>query len=277
VEFDFKTALNAISNVVQNRPPPLREFDQIYMKVGDLLVQAEFISRKFNGLDVIFIGDGDSVGLSVTHLHQAGLFSMGPKHITVLDFDERIVNSINSFACTMEMELRITAELYNVVDPLPYQHRNKHEAFYTNPPWGASNDGVSVAAFVNRGIEALGSNGIGSVVIADDEDKPWAEQVLYNTEKLLIDRGFVISEMIPNLHEYHLDDEPDLRSCCILARCMGSHPGIVDSKPLPIEDRNNFYGKHDPLRYRYVREIPTLNRGRAPDGTYKLEPLENVE
>ena len=35
---DLRAALNAVSDVVQNRPPPLREFDQIYMKVGDVVV-----------------------------------------------------------------------------------------------------------------------------------------------------------------------------------------------------------------------------------------------
>jgi predicted methyltransferase len=67
---DFREALNAISDVVQNRPAPLREFDQIYMKVADLVIQAEFIARKFDGLDTVFIGDGDSISLSTMHLKQ---------------------------------------------------------------------------------------------------------------------------------------------------------------------------------------------------------------
>ena len=56
---DFRKAMNTLSDVVHNRPPPLREFDQIYMKVGDLIIQADFIARNFNELDVVFIGDGD--------------------------------------------------------------------------------------------------------------------------------------------------------------------------------------------------------------------------
>jgi len=31
-EIDLRAALNAVSDVVQNRPRPLRVFDQIYMK-----------------------------------------------------------------------------------------------------------------------------------------------------------------------------------------------------------------------------------------------------
>src|SRR5450759_5271965 len=95
---DLRGALNTISDVVQNRPSPLREFDQIYMKVGDLVIQADFIARKFNGLDIVFIGDGDAISLCTVHLRQKDILGYGPQHITVLDFDERIVNSINHFA-----------------------------------------------------------------------------------------------------------------------------------------------------------------------------------
>lgn len=31
-EIDLKAAINAVSDVIQNRPRPLRTFDQIYMK-----------------------------------------------------------------------------------------------------------------------------------------------------------------------------------------------------------------------------------------------------
>ena len=60
---DFRKALNTISDVVQNRPIALREFDQIYMKVGDLVIQADLIARRFSGMNVISIGDGDAICL----------------------------------------------------------------------------------------------------------------------------------------------------------------------------------------------------------------------
>ena len=36
MKLDIRLAMNAVSDVIQNRPQPLREFDQIYMKAGDL-------------------------------------------------------------------------------------------------------------------------------------------------------------------------------------------------------------------------------------------------
>ena len=45
---DFRACLYALSDVVINRPPPLRHVDQIYMKLPDMLLQAEFIGRWFD-------------------------------------------------------------------------------------------------------------------------------------------------------------------------------------------------------------------------------------
>lgn len=38
-QIDLRAAINAISDVIQNRPLPLRNFDQIYVKAGDMVLQ----------------------------------------------------------------------------------------------------------------------------------------------------------------------------------------------------------------------------------------------
>ena len=68
MHIDFRLCLYALSDVVMNRPTPIRLFDQIYMKLPDMLLQAEVISRWFDQKDVIFIGDGDAIGLTVARL-----------------------------------------------------------------------------------------------------------------------------------------------------------------------------------------------------------------
>jgi N4-bis(aminopropyl)spermidine synthase len=95
---DRHQALRVLSEVIGNRPRPLREFDQIFMKADDIVQQAIFLARRFNGLKVAFIGDGDSIPLAMLHLSRRGLFSEIPTRVRVLDFDERIVNAINRFA-----------------------------------------------------------------------------------------------------------------------------------------------------------------------------------
>ena len=244
------------------------------MKVGDLVIQADFIAKQFNDLNVTFVGDGDAISLGMMHLKQKGVFECAPRRIRILDFDERIVNSINHFAQDNGLVGKIEGVLYNVCDPLPEEYQRTDDAFYTNPPWGASNDGQSVRAFVQRGIEATKPDGLGAVVIADDYTVKWTGQVLFRKQQMLLESGYIISEMIPGLHEYHLDDAPDLTSCCMLGRRIGvGRP--QESRPLPPEALANFYGRNSPLIYRYVKDQSGLNRGRAPDSTYQLIPMED--
>lgn len=48
-KLDLRRAINAVSDVIQNRPQPLREFDQIYMKAGDMVLQTSLIAQRFAG------------------------------------------------------------------------------------------------------------------------------------------------------------------------------------------------------------------------------------
>jgi len=274
-EFDLRSAVNGISDVVANRPPPLREFDQIYMKVADMVIQAHFISQRFKNKDVVFIGDGDAIGLSVMHLIKQGVFSDGPSSITVMDFDERIVNSINRFSDKFGFSNVMKAHLYNVIDPLPDDSISKYDAFYTNPPWGQSNAGESVMVFLERGIEATKNLSEGAIVIADDPSLSWTQEVLIASQRHAMKYGYLVAEMLPELHLYHLDDNPDLRSCCCVFRSVENKKDSTLSKGLDMTRIDNFYGRNNPLRVRYVRENEELNYGKANDSSYYYEKLEN--
>ena len=268
---DLRQAFNALSDVVVNRPSPIREFDQIYMKISDMLLQAELLSRWFDGKSVVCVGDGDAIGLTLVHLQAQDIFLLGPAHVHVLDFDERIVNSINSFAKAFQLNDKISAELYNVADPLPSTHIGKFEASYTNPPFGASNEGRSVEAFLRRGDETLTADGIACVVVADDPTLTWTKLVINQVQHHLIENGYTISEMLPQFHHYHLDDNPELTSCSLIAvKCDETKVKSI-SHPLPAGELENFYGAFSPLKVKYVID---LRRGGAlPSFDYKLQPF----
>jgi hypothetical protein len=85
----------------------------------------------------------------------------------------------------------------------------------------------------------------------------------------------VIAEMIPALHQYHLDDAPDLRSCTLIVRQSGPH-GIPNER-LTIDRLENFYGRTNPLRVQYVHEVPDVWRRQANKHTYTLEQLPGGE
>ena len=266
---DLREALNAVSDVIVNRPPPLREFDQIYMKAADMLIQADHVSKWFTGRDVVFIGDGDALALSLVHLHRTKNIDLGPRSVHVLDFDERVVNSILRFAERYEYEGSVTASLYNVAEPLPREFQGAFSAFYTNPPFGASNEGRSVSAFIRRGFEATAADARCCIAIADYEELAWCDVVLARTQDEMLRAGFVVAEMIPRLHRYHLDDLPDLTSCSLVGRRRAYLRPPEPSQPLTDEERAQFYGRNDPLRARYVRDL--TNGGKLASKNHVLE------
>lgn len=272
MSIDFRKCLYAMSDVIMNRPKPLRIFDQIYMKLPDMLLQAELISRWFKDKRVLFIGDGDAIGLALVHLSSQRLLPGHPEHITVLDFDERVINSVNQFATHYKLDDHIHGELYNVADPLPQQHWQSNDAFYTNPPWGASNDGNSVAAFIRRGIEGARPNALGCVVIGDHKNYAWTHHVQIVTQRLLLEHGFRVAEMLPEFHKYHLDDAPELTSCSLLVeRCSNDPVTEYGSVAMCQEQLTNFYGANSPLRYRYIHDL--TNGGKFPSRDVEMEPL----
>ncbi len=276
-DIDLRAAVNAISDVIQNRPRPLRQFDQIYMKAGDMVLQSEYVANWADGRSLAFVGDGDSIAVCVAYLQGRGIVKYGPSRIKVFDFDERMVGAINRFADRERLDT-LEARLYNCLDAL--DEADVFELFYTNPPWGASNGGESVNVFVQRGMELVRHTGEGVVVIADrDADLPWTSEVLANAQAFASSHGFYVSRMMPRLHSYHLDDNPELRSCNLLLhsrphnrREEGSH-AITDPKRLA-----NFYGEGVGPSVRYVRERHRVDYGKAHDDEYELELLgEDVD
>ncbi|WP_341916988.1 bis-aminopropyl spermidine synthase family protein [Polaromonas sp. YR568] len=271
---DLKRAINAVSDVIQNRPQPLREFDQIYMKAGDMVLQTSLIAQRFAGKKLVFIGDGDSISLCIAYLMHSKVIDEGPSEILVLDFDQRMVNAVTRFADRERISHLISAELYNCIDKLPEKYIGAYSAFYTNPPWGASNSGESVKVFAERGMEACGSDAVGVVVIADDSKVEWSREVLWETQSFALGKGFYVQEMQTNLHEYHLDDAPDLRSCNLFFRARPHRKAPTKSYVLHGSRLESFYGREKNLRVKYVKEVARVDYGKAPDSTYFLEKLE---
>ena len=267
-QVDLRQAVNAVSDVVQNRPRPLRDFDQIHMKTGDMVLQSEMVADWADGKRLAFIGDGDAISVCVAYLKTRGVLDFGPTKITVFDFDERTVQAVKRFADKERIE-HLDAELYNCFDAFP--DRSKYDAFYTNPPWGAYNAGASVNLFVERGMEAIGYDGEGMVVIGDDDELSWPKEVLASVQKFSLEKNFYVSRMQRKLHNYHLDDNPDLRSCNLYIRSLPGTPRPrAASQPAAADRLENFYGRSQDLKVQYVREKKRLDYGKAHEDEYEL-------
>ncbi|TXI45968.1 bis-aminopropyl spermidine synthase family protein [Methylophilus sp.] len=79
-DIDLRAAINAISDVIQNRPRPIRTFDQIYMKAGDMVLQSELVAKWTDGKRLAFIGDGDAISVCVAYLKNSKIFDYGPSN-----------------------------------------------------------------------------------------------------------------------------------------------------------------------------------------------------
>ena len=268
-EIDLRSAINAISDVVQNRPRPLRELDQIYMKTGDMVLQSEFVAKWADGKRLAFIGDGDAISVCVAYFQKRQIISYGPSEIVVFDFDERVCSAVTRFADGEQLE-SLSAQLYNCLDPFPGP--THFDCFYTNPPWGASNEGESVKVFMQRGMEATSYAGEGMVVIADDPDLEWPKRVLANVQSYALSSGFFIQRMMPRLHSYHLDDAPGLKSCNLIFKALpGSKSAGPSSRITDAGRLEHFYGRDNPPKVRYVRAKKRLDYGKAPEEEYSFE------
>lgn len=271
---DLRAAINAISDVVQNRPRPIRELDQIYMKAGDMVLQSEMVAKWADNKRLAFIGDGDAISVCVAYLKDQKIFDYGPSRITVFDFDQRICGAVNRFADKARLET-LSAVLYNCIDAFP--QLGDFDCFYTNPPWGASNDGASVHVFAQRGMEAVGYTGEGMVVIADNHELEWPQKVLATTQQFALERGFYVQKMASQVHLYHLDDNPELKSCNLMFKALPNNKSPGHSESIMDQDRlHNFYGRDQHVRIRYVKEKMRVDYGKANDSEYEFELFKGI-
>ena len=267
-EIDLKAAINAISDVVQNRPRPLRQIDQIYMKTGDMVLQSEMVANWADNKRIAFIGDGDAISVCIAYLKQRNIFEYGPKKIVVYDLDERICEAVSDFA-QKENISHLSANLYNCLDA--FTDCGEYDCFYTNPPWGASNDGESVKVFTQRGMEATANQGEGIVVIADDHKREWPQQVLLNTQLFSLNQGFFIQKMTSQVHQYHLDDDPNLRSCNLYLKALPNNKRLTSSTGIFDPERtNHFYGHDKHANIQYIKKRKCINTKKTHDD-YHIE------
>ena len=78
------------------------------------------------------------------------------------------------------------------------------------------------------------------------------------------------------LHSYHLDDAPDLRSCNLFLRSLSGEKRPVTPRSISDPTRlENFYGRGNHASVRYVREGTGTYNGKAHKDEYNFELLED--
>ncbi len=249
-----KQEMNLTDAVVNNRPPPIRDFDQIHMKSGDMLMQTRLMAPYVTDKEVVFMGDGDSMSLMFGLFGQEGLIAP-PKHMRVLDFDKRILNRIKNFAESHGFGHMVEVHSYNVFDSLPEILTERADFFYTNPPYGSKNEGLSGIAFIDRGAELCKRTGIsGCLILPYDHNRRWAQTAMRRIQAHLVQQGFIVSEMIQQLHTYWLEDNPVLASSVVIVDRLEYATSRFGRGSIPMEEVPNFYGESVTRVPHYISE-----------------------
>jgi predicted methyltransferase len=198
---------NLADIVINSRPTPNREYDQIYMLNGDMVRQLWQVAEYIQGKNIIFLGDGDGMSMLL------GLFAVknyiaSPKSMTVLDFDQRIINNISRFFHKHEISrcYETKCQLYNAIEPITSELCAYYDLFYINPPYGSKNKGVGAQAWLHRCMDLCKSNAIGCIILPYDNDQLWTKEAMVSVQDFLLHNGFVVRHMVPFMHSYHLDE-----------------------------------------------------------------------
>jgi len=239
--------INSVAQITQhpNRPKPLREYDQIYMLPGSQLTQAKIISDYLRGREVVFLGDGDCMSLVLGYLGKLDIIE-APENMLVLDFDERILKFIKDTAHELGLHKDLIEVIrYNVKDPIPRKYKYHSDVFYTNPPYGSVNQGKSGILFLGRCMELckpIGSWGV--AILPYEHHTRWSQEAMERIQLFLAKQGYVISEMIRGLHQYHLDDRPELLSGTVVVDRVTEVGLPYAGLTLKESELKHFYGKN---------------------------------
>ena len=240
----------AVEIVAQSRPKALRIYDQIPMRSRDLLQQVKLIAPYLAGKSIAFMGDYDSTSLLIGLLSKLGSIP-NPKHMLLLDFDERLLATARKLASQYDFNDILETRLYNAFDPIPVELIGKFDWFYTNPPYGCHNKGESARLFITRGCELVRQNDAnGCIILPDDNNRPWTRTAMYSTQQFLFEHGWMIDEKINKFHKYHLDDDRELASSVILVKRDGNFP--IQQRIMPYAGRRVEF---DEIPYFYGRSV----------------------
>lgn len=227
------------------RAKPIREFDQIYMKTEDMINQAKLTMPILKGKRVLFLGDGDGMSILLTKLFETENNENLPREISVFDFDERILNKyLQVFNSTsLKDTIEFNCIKYNVVNPIPMNFKNNFDFFYINPPYGSLNKGNSCIVWLYRCIELCKTDCTGCMIVPCNDKFEWTLNNTYNIQKFLNEYGFIINRLFDNLHEYNLDDNPNLLSSSFyLKRVVNLGDNLYANKRMPLSQIKNLYG-----------------------------------
>lgn len=177
------------SEVVKERPKPLRDFDQGYVTVQSSLGRVSLLLEKGDlvGKGVVVLGDDDLVSVALGLTGKA-------RRVTVVDVDRRLIEYIS--VVSRERGLNVEAVVYDLREPIPVGLVGGFDVFLTDPT--ESLRGLKV--FLERGLLCLkgaGCSGYFGLTYVESSLQKW-----YRIQSFLLDKGCVITDIIEGFNHY---------------------------------------------------------------------------
>ncbi len=176
--------------ITEERPLPLEEFDQGFIRAMDTVRRMAFIYQRgdLEGARIFILGDDDLLSVAM------GLTGMA-RSITVVEIDERLISFIQEF-CSREGIESVSVRHYNVLEELPQEELGQYDVFVTDPVETLK----GFKLFVGRCISALegpGSAGYIGLTHLEASLKKWAA-----FQSFFLESGLVVSDILRNLATY---------------------------------------------------------------------------
>lgn len=140
----YRKSVELLEKYADQRPPPERKYDQFTATVETTARRASLLNffEDVRGKRLLFLGDDDFTSVAVANLHTAS-------GVTVLDIDNRIIDTIDSISNSEKLNLNLGN--YDARKTLPLSYSGKFDTVFTDPPY--TTDGIKL--FVSRAIQAL--------------------------------------------------------------------------------------------------------------------------
>lgn len=186
----FKELLDRFLEVTRDRPLPVSDFDQGFVRPRDTIARLAFIYERgdLEDQEIFILGDDDLLSVAI------GLTGMA-KRVLVVEIDTRITSFIRDF-CKDRGITNISIKEYNVLEEIPIEERKRYDVFITDPV--ETKKGLKL--FVGRCIETLkgkGSSGYIGFTHREASLNKW-----HNFQRFLIDAGFVITDILRDFSIY---------------------------------------------------------------------------
>jgi predicted methyltransferase len=194
VHYD-KNQTRSLLKILDKRPRPDYKLDHQPLMPELTMMRASYIASEENlyNKNVAFVGDYDSTNIALNLITKID-------HSTVFDIDRRLIKYFSKVA--MENKYNLNTVECDLFKFNKKEYKNKFDVFITDPPYALK----GMLDFIDVSISVLKDGGAGYIAVPYHNNIAWTERLLFETDRLLLKRGCVITDIYKGFHRYQTAD-----------------------------------------------------------------------